>query len=225
MRKIQKKYWVIVGVLICAFFGWLSKLGEESKELSPQTEVQVKVIEKEKNKYLDKTVVRILLSERMSEEEIEKQARKIQREEQIKTARQYFYFYLPKMNMHSIPWAFFIIENGEETIFISTTNQEEFEQKKAVSDLPLYEIVGKWYEFQKVQMAFSLVKDEKGKYMMFSAIKEGGTISETVKVDTTSLGVKIIPTESIHGEYFIIEGEELGFYNAEGKRFATAYSF
>lgn len=227
MNKKRKITLGVLGVVLLVTVSnlFFQKHQKEEFEQSDQN-FEIEILKRNKDENLDETKISLLISEKISKGEILEEVKKIQKKERIKTSKQYFFFYLPQMNPNLNSWASYSLNEKKEDIKIyGTTREEEIIQKESVSKISSEEIVGKWYEPQKNFVACSLVKDKRGKNILYWGLKDGGVISETVIIEETSKGIKLIPEENSNGEYYIIEGEQLGFYNKENIRYATGWPF
>lgn len=227
MNKKRKITLGVLGVVLLVIVSNLFFPKHQKEGLKQQGQnFEIKILKRNRDKNLDKTKISLLISEKISKEEILEEVKKIQKKERIKTSKQYFFFYLPRMDPNSNSWASYSLNEQKEDIEIyGTTKEEEMIQKESVSKFSPEEIVGKWYEPQKNFIACSLVKDKKGKNTLYWGLKEGGVVSEAVIIEEVSKGIKLIPEENSHGEYYVIEGKQLGFYNKENIRYATGWPF
>jgi hypothetical protein len=167
-----------------------------------------------------KSVVRVRLFERLTDEKIYLLANKIKGNPILKSERVHIFLFLPKMNLDYGAWAVVDFNPDYELTYLKEDHSDDEPSKPKWAKLKQY--TGIWADSQmNGDVAYALRKDSKlGLVMDYISLSNPADceISEVLKKTTYKGKVKLIKLDNDFGEYYIIENNgDLSIYDKFGK--------
>lgn len=219
---------VILSVISC-------KMENQSREIEKKSEVteieletlqdkinneKIIVLEETRNDSMRKVVVNLELSEKISEKELKKIAKKIRKfEDADKYDNVWIFYFLKGTKENSGAWATTHYSPELEVKILGATEKEERNLKSKVQNID-GDIVGKWYEEQYTSSSIVIYK-KNGKFYAKTIFKNGQEMIENLQEENVKLGTKYYDKENGVGEYYIVlKNGELGFFNKENKQYS-----
>ena len=194
-------------------FGSSDTIGKYTKEELPQN-FEYKIIEDQSNPSIEKNQLDVEINQKLTEGQIATLA-----EELFNTKdqeRRFYIFYKLKGIDNNIAWATSHFDPDLKIeIFGSNYKQDNsmLDSARKVDG----NIIGIFDDSKNTNFFYTLYEKDGKKFMKVS-FKDGGDMVEELKED----GNKYISKDSNHGEYYILEGQQLDFYNSENTKFSTA---
>lgn len=203
----------IIFFIFKMIFGSSDTIGKYTKEELPQN-FEYKIIEDQSNPSIEKNQLDVEINQKLTEGQIATLA-----EELFNTKdqeRRFYIFYKLKGIDNKIAWATSHFDPDLKIeIFGSNYKQDNnmLDSARKVDG----NIIGIFDDSKNTNFFYTLYEKDGKKFMKVS-FKDGGDMVEELKED----GHKYISKDGNQGEYYILEGQQLDFYNSENTKFSTA---
>ena len=209
----------LIYFLIKFVFGDSSTIGKYTKEDLPEN-FEYRILKDESSPNIEKNQLDVEISQKLTEGQIATLAEELYNSKSKQ--RRFYIFYNLKNNANSIvAWA---ISHFDPELEIEINGSSITEDNKMLLEAKKVngKITGVFDEQDYTFSIYTLYEDI-GKTFIKTSFKSGESMTEEMIKTTLPNGIKLIGIDGgSQGEYFILNGSNLDFYNSENKKFTTA---